>query len=527
MSNPEYLNLIDPDLLRQERETRLGSNGAKPHEWRQPQPLPGGLPDVPSFSAELLPVAFRPWVMDVAERMQCPPDYPAVGVMVAAGSLIGRQLTIRPKQRDDWTVVPNLWGMIVGRPSLLKSPALHEAMRPLLAMEAEAAERYRQALADWEAGQVVAKEAEKVNAGEIRKLLKSGQHAAALALARQDLEGDAEPVRRRFIINDSTVEKLGVILGQNSTGVLIFRDELVGFLRAMERAGHEQDRAFYLEAWSGLGRFTFDRIGRGTLDIEACCVSILGGIQPRPLSDYLAAAVRLGAADDGLIQRFQLAVWPNSPTSWRDVDRWPHKDAKRTAADALRQLERIDHEAVGAEHDDDGLPFLRFDPDAQGAFREWRAELEKRLRSGQEHPALEAHLAKYRSLVPSLALIGHLADGGVGPVPEEEVIRAAAWAEYLEGHARRIYRSVTHEQVEAAHRLASKLMTGELASPFVLKDVYRCHWSGPPDRRAAQGAVEVLIDHGWLADEVQPTAGRSKTVYHFNPRAIEAGNAMD
>jgi putative DNA primase/helicase len=248
MTNPDYLNLLDHDLLRQERESRLGSNGAANDEWPQPQPLPGGLPAVPPFDAALLPALFRAWVTDVSERMQCPPDFAAVAMMIAADSLIGRQLSIRPKQKDDWTVVPNLWGMIIGRPSLLKSPALHEAMRPLRALEAEAAKRYREAMGDWEAGQVVAKEAAKVAAPRIRKLLKMGQHAEARAHARQDLESEQEPVRRRFVVNDTTVEKLGVILAENPIGVLIFRDELVGFLRAMEREGHEQDRAFYLEA---------------------------------------------------------------------------------------------------------------------------------------------------------------------------------------------------------------------------------------------------------------------------------------
>ncbi len=82
--------------------------------WPDPQPLPAGLPDVPAFEPELLPESFRGWVTDVAERMQCPPDYPAVAAMVAAAALIGRQVAIRPKQRDDWTVIPNLWGAIVG-----------------------------------------------------------------------------------------------------------------------------------------------------------------------------------------------------------------------------------------------------------------------------------------------------------------------------------------------------------------------------------------------------------------------------
>lgn len=33
-------------------------------------------------------------------------------------------------------------------------------------------------------------------------------------------------------------------------GILIFRDELVGWLRSMDREGNECSRAFYLEAWN-------------------------------------------------------------------------------------------------------------------------------------------------------------------------------------------------------------------------------------------------------------------------------------
>lgn len=517
---------LDPDLLRRERQSRHGGNGKdSTREWPQPQPLPDGLPSVPAFEAELLPEAFRPWVMDVAERMQCPPDYPAVGVMVEAGSLIGRQLAIRPKRHDDWTVVPNLWGIIVGRPSLLKSPALHEALHPLRAMEAQAAKDHQDVVADWEADQVIAKEAVKVNATEIRKLLKKDDRQGAHALARQDLQPDAEPARRRYLVNDATIEKLALILASNPTGVLVFRDELIGFLRGLEREGHEQDRAFYLESWSGLGRFTVDRVGRGTLDIEACCVSILGGIQPGPLSDYLAAAVRLGVADDGLLQRFQLAVWPDPPATWRNVDRWPQQHAKHVATEACRGLAQLDPTALDAEREDDGIPFLRLDAAAQSVFDEWRADLERRLRSGQEHPALEAHLAKYRSLIPSLALIAHLVSGGAGPVPVAEIARAIAWGRYLEGHARRLYQSVTHQQTEAARRLASKLIKGELTTPFALRDVYRPQWSGLAERGIAQSAVDVLEDHDWIVQEVQPTPGRHKTLYHLNPRVDEAKGA--
>ena len=89
--------------------------------WPEPQEIPCSLLPVEPFSPELLPVALRHWVSDIANRMQCPPDFPAVGAMVALSSVIGRKACIQPKRQDDWQVVPNLWGAIVGRPGVMKA----------------------------------------------------------------------------------------------------------------------------------------------------------------------------------------------------------------------------------------------------------------------------------------------------------------------------------------------------------------------------------------------------------------------
>jgi cytochrome bd-type quinol oxidase subunit 1 len=63
-------------------------------------------------------------------------------------------------------------------------------------------------------------------------------------------------------------------------GLLLIRDELPGFLAKMESEEFQSDRAFYLEAFNGDGQFTYDRIGRGTVHIENCTLSIVGGVQP-------------------------------------------------------------------------------------------------------------------------------------------------------------------------------------------------------------------------------------------------------
>jgi putative DNA primase/helicase len=503
------------------------SSGGNADEWPEPAPLPQSLPVVEAFEPTMLPEALRPWIEDISERMQCPPDYPAVGAMEGLATVVGRRVGIRPKRRDDWLVVPNLWGGVAGSPGVLKTPALQEALRPLSRLEFDAGRAYEAALEQWRTAELIAKEQEKVDSGKIREALKKGQDAKALA-EQLLASAAAQPVRQRYIVNDSTVEKLGELLNQNPNGLLLFGDELSGFLRNLNREGHESDRAFYLEAWNGTGRFVYDRIGRGTVEIEAATISILGGIQPGPLAHYLRAAMDGGAGDDGLMQRFQLLVWPDVPPDWKNIDRWPDSEARQRAYEVFIHLNRLISADINADCDESlgGIPYLRFDAEAQEIFDEWRAGLERRIRSGEEHPALEAHLAKYRSLVPSLALLIHLANRGKNPVALEAVERACAWADFLESHARRVYGAVIASEVTAARALASRILKGDVPREFALRDVYRQHWAHLSTREDAAGAVEVLVDLDWLRGTTEDTGGRRRRRFLVNPRIWEGNHEV-
>lgn len=486
--------------------------------WPEPKPLPVGLPPVEPFDYDLLPPVLRARVEDVSERMQCPPDFPAVALMVSLSSLVGRRCGIAPKRADDWTVVPNLWGMIIGRPGVMKSPPLTEIMRPLQVLQAHAVELFERQQADFQAGAMVAAEAERVAKDAIRKLLKAGKTGDAHDRAHDAVARDsAEPVCRRYVVNDSTVEKLGEILNENPCGVLLHRDELAGFFRTLERQGHEADRAFYLECWNGDGSFTYDRIGRGTFHIAGACLSIIGSIQPGPLSELLRG--QGGAGDDGLLQRFQLAVWPDVGADWRNVDRAPDQPARHATQSVIDRLAALTAERLGA--DPALIPALHFADDAQQLFDVWREGLEKRLRSDAEHPMLEAHLAKYRSLVPSLSLILHLAVATEGPVDHTALERAIAWAEYLETHAKRIYAPAISPDMDAARALLRHIRKGDVSSDFALRDIYRAGWSGLGTREQALAAIAVLEEHDWIKSEEQPTAGRSRTVYRIHPVAMK------
>src|SRR5215208_7649717 len=125
----------------------------------------------------------------------------------------------------------------------------------------------------------------------------------------------------------------------------------------------------------------------------------------------------------------------------------------------------------------EGIPAVRFTRDAQEIFDQWRNELEVRLRSTELPPALESHLAKYRSLMPSLALIFQLIEfvdgsGDGGAVGLRPTIQAAAWCEYLETHARRLYSSAANPAMEGARALLDRIRKGDVQDGDSTRSVY-------------------------------------------------------
>ena len=116
-----------------------GRDSGQQINWPQPKPLPTGLAPVEPFSSEFLPDALGPWIEDIANRLQCPPDYVAITAITAIGAVIGRRIGIKPQTKTDWIEVPNVWGVFIGRPGMLKIPAMSEALKPIHRLEAEAA----------------------------------------------------------------------------------------------------------------------------------------------------------------------------------------------------------------------------------------------------------------------------------------------------------------------------------------------------------------------------------------------------
>lgn len=502
---------------------RLIPEVATPQAWPEPRPIQADLPPAPAFDAHLLlPKALADFVLDESDRMPCAPDYVAASLIVALGSVVGARCALKPKRRDDWIITPNLFGGMVGDPSTKKTPAGSIPMRFLDRLEAAEVDRHAEAVKA-HAGELAAFEARKAAIQGAMKKAATGKgdsirmDSAARDMA--DLTAPEEPIQRRFKTSDATVPMLGAMLAKNPGGMLVYRDELMGLLASWDRDGCEGDRAFYLEGWNGTGSFAVDRIGRGSIFIKTLCLSVFGGIQPDLMARYLAGSVS-GMDNDGRVQRFQVMVYPEAvPWEWRD--RYPVKGAREAVRDVFDRLATFDPVLDGASAATDfvKLPHFSFDAEAQEVFVEWCTELNGSRIPAEPAPLMRQHLAKYEKLFGAIALILHLAEGNIGDVKVDSALRAAAWSQYLEGHARRIYALAEVGRVNAAELLGRRIRDGKLEDGFTCRDVVRKRWMGLETTAQAEAALDLLEEHGWVVSaETDNATGRPTTRHYINPQ---------
>jgi putative DNA primase/helicase len=315
------------------------------------------------------------------------------------------------------------------------------------------------------------------------------------------------------------------MLNKYPDGMLLWVDELLAWMRSLDRQDMSGVRQQFLTLWNGQGRLNIDRVGRGETVVESPCLSVFGCATPGGIGDYVAAALRGGRGDDGLIQRLQVLVWPDSPKEYRHVDRWPNSAARDQLIDVFERLADLDVDSF-AERDkyDDGagIPWLRFDSDGQAIFDRWDAAIQNRIRTGDLHEAFESHLSKYASLVPSIALVLHLAIGDRGPVSAEAAEMAVRWAEYLESHAARLYSIAVAPERRLAKPLLRRLIGWPADRPMRARDIARKGWSGLDDVEAVRSTLELLADAGWVRSvQTTPESGRPTVHYEIHPQAAE------
>jgi hypothetical protein len=376
------------------------------------------LPDPEEFPISALPLTIRQFVREAAASVGCPFDYIGLSTLAAASSAIGDTRRIVIKR--DWTEGPGIFGMIVGGPASKKTPAMNLALRPLRERQMALKSEYER---------------------------QKEEYKSAYATYMDALKGDPDarepekPALGRIYADDTTVERLADILNENRRGLLIIKDELSGWLGAMnqyKQGGKGADRQFWLSVHTNQPVAVDRKSLEEPVIVARPFVSIIGGIQPEVLPDFGKDR------GDGLIDRF-IPVYPKPQIGrWSDaeISDYVWEEYKAT----LGCLYKLRH----ANEDEDPFPSrVGMTDEAKALFVAEYNRLHDELESPgfpqRLRPAwgkLEAYFARF-ALILAMTRIAELSNqgqaGGVERVTREDMAGAIKLLGYFKNHVRRVY----------------------------------------------------------------------------------------
>jgi hypothetical protein len=380
------------------------------------------LPRAPVFPVDALPVSCRRFVEEAARAIGCQADLVAVPVLVLLSAGVGNSRAVELKR--GWRESATLFAAVVKPPGEKKTPAAKAALSPVWKRQVdlkreyrEKREAYEEELRQWKVNEKIA--------------TKNGEAAPP---------PPPQPVMARTVVEDTTVEALAVLLEDNPRGVLVFRDELTGWVRAMDqyKGGKGADRQNWLSLWSN-SPIAVDRKGKPEpVIVESPWVSVLGSIQPSVLPELA------DNREDGLLDRF-LFAYPepyHAPLS--------DKEISAAAENGLEEL----YEGLARlpMPESNGEPFpgrVSLAPGSWEAFKSLSDSLTAEmcalgfpLRLAGAWRKLEAYLAR---LALILALARAVDSGAREKIEPQDVLNAGRLVEYFKVHARRVHTTLHGE----------------------------------------------------------------------------------
>ncbi len=473
--------------------------------WTTPKPLQSEVPCVPEFLLELLPDVIGKVVMSEARRMDnAPTEYVAISMLVCLGSIIGNTVGVKPKRNDSgWIVFPTLWGMVVGSPSMKKTPSMEVAMKFLSKCQTEYLDPLNLEKAKLaEIHNNVTERKKEALLQEAEHALEEGDKELANQLAREvsQLEGQSDSPRS-LIINDATIEAIIIRLKHNPSGILFFRDELSGWFAELQKKGREHERAIYLQAFNASKTpYVVERVGRENITIPSLTLSILGGIQPKKLETLLAAK-QSGQDDDGLFERFQLCVYPDT-NQCRYVDESPNEEAITELYSVFQKLVTL------AESD---TVICEFEAEAQQVWEQWSVKHSKSMK--YESAEWQAMKGKQPALLSKLSLIFHLVEEAEkcnsqnfsfsSQINVRHLKRGIAWLTYLNFHLDKIMRLGRNELTQRAAKSLLKNLS-KFGGTFTKQQLAQKGWRCLNTAKDREKAISALVSCGYIQEVAQP-----------------------
>ena len=326
------------------------------------------------FPIDIFPQPIQSYILECNETLDSSIDYMGCSMLWLISVIVGNSIQIEVKK--GWNETATIWLAVVGKAGLGKTPSIHNIIKPLLSANNKEIKNY------------------------IKQSEKFEYYDKLSAKEKKDHEEIHKPIKTQFIANDITIEALVELHQENKNSIGVFKDELAGWFKDMNKYREGSDLEFWLSTWSGKA-ISLNRKTAKSSFVDKPLVSVLGGIQPSILNAFYTEDNK----DNGFMDRMLLS-YPDL-----DIEKWNDKemnyDTIQWYNDSLIAFyETIKHKVVEYDEDGDIKPKIAKIPSE--SKKEWIRvfnEYTDIQNSDSENEYMKSMLPKQKSYLPRFALL--------------------------------------------------------------------------------------------------------------------------
>ena len=326
------------------------------------------------FPLDIFPEDLQKYIVHSANTLGLSTDYMGSAFIWLTSVIIGNALKIEVK--PGWQETATVWIAIVGKPGIGKTPSINQMIYPLREANVKEQKEYVKQYAKWREYEALDKK-EKQYAEEIDK-----------------------PVSKQFLVGDITLEALVDLHEQNPNAIGVFKDELAGWFKDMNKYRQGSDLEFWLSSWSGTS-ISLNRKTSKSAFVDKPFIPVLGGIQPSVFEEFTTGQNKEnGFVDRILISYPELSVnHYNNEHMDEDVIEWYRAFVMNFRDVVNKKLlkfnERAEIESIVA----------KFNGKAQSEWIRIHDKITDIQNSEDENEYMKSMLPKQKSYIPRFALI--------------------------------------------------------------------------------------------------------------------------
>ena len=364
------------------------------------------------FPIDIFPKPIQSYLIECNTKLDSNIDYMGCSLLWLISVSIGNCIEIEVKR--GWTENATVWFSLVGKAGIGKTPSINNIIFPL----------------------------QKINSREIKKYFKEYEkwefYDNLPAKEKKDYPEVLKPVKSQFIANDITLEALVDLHQECDNAVGVFKDELAGWLKDMNKYRAGSDLEFWLSCWSGKS-VNLNRLSRKGSFVEKPFIPVLGGIQPNILNSFYTEENK----DNGFMDRMLLS-FPEGK-----VEQYNENELEYNTLDWYKENIILFYDVFKRiiKRDKDGVitPLTaKFSNEAKTEWVRIFNEISNFQNDDNENEYLKSMYPKQKSYIPRFALLIHVFDeffGDTGDsltISKKSTLKAEKLSKYFIATAKKV-----------------------------------------------------------------------------------------